>query len=251
MSAEHRRKVKVRLENISKYFGSLQVLDNISFEVAEGEFLSLVGPSGCGKTTLLRIISGLESSSSVLIDDVPVSPMKHNIGFVFQEDSLLPWRNVWGNVAFGLELHNKLDPEIEKAVKNILEVIPGLKGFESYYPHQLSGGMRQRVAIARALAIDPDLLVMDEPFGNVDLQTRSIMQEELVNLHLKVGKTVIFVTHNVEEAVLLSDRIIVLTKRPARIKTEVSVDLPRPRKRFDSSFLKLRENIVNSMMEEV
>jgi len=244
---------KVTVDNASKSFtsngGTLPVLDKVSFNVYEEEFLCVVGPSGCGKTTLLRLIAGLEtpSSGSVNMDGEPPNPFKVKIGFVFQEESIFPWRNVWDNIRFGLEVKGDYTPEtVEKLVRLV-----GLVGFEKYYPHQISGGMRKRTAIARALAVDPSILLMDEPFGDLDAQTRWIMHKELLAIHEKLRKTTVFVTHNVEEAVYLGDRVAVLSRRPATIKQIIPVELEKPRNKLSEQFIKYREMIIGFLREEV
>ncbi|MGC8936097.1 MAG: ABC transporter ATP-binding protein [Candidatus Methanomethylicaceae archaeon] len=249
-------KKAIVLDSVSKRYefgsSSLQVIDNLTFDVNENEFVCVVGPSGCGKTTLLRIISGLEppSSGSVLVGDFPPDPKKQKFGVIFQEDSLLPWRTVLGNVKFGLELQGHEVHERDKIAKEYLELV-GLQGFENYYPHQISGGMKKRVAIARALAIDPDLILMDEPFADLDAQTRSLMQRELLKIWFKLSKTVLFITHNVEEAVFLAQRVVILTKRPSRVKQIISIDLPYPRARLSPAFISYRERILTAFHEEL
>ncbi len=244
-------RVKVRVDRVCKEFkvagGVLRVLDEVSFEVFDGEFLCIVGPSGCGKTTLLKIMSGLDAPSSgrVDIEGRPPDPAKVRIGFVFQEESLLPWRDLRGNLSFGLEVKG-----LRRPIDELLKMV-GLEGFERYYPHQLSGGMKQRASIARALAIDPELILMDEPFANLDAQTRSVLQQQLLEIWQKVGKTVVFVTHNVEEAVYLADRVLVLTARPAKVKEVVEVPYPRPRDKFSPELLGLRKRIIDSIREEL
>lgn len=246
----------ILLESVSKKYevgsGSLDVINGLTFEVDENEFLCIVGPSGCGKTTLLRIISGLEppSSGRVLVFGIPPDPGRQKFGVIFQEDSLLPWRTVIGNVKFGLELLGYDGIESEKVAKTYLELV-GLQGFENYYPHQISGGMKKRVAIARALAINPDLILMDEPFADLDAQTRSLMQRELLNIWSKLKKTVLFITHNVEEAVFLAQRVVVLTKRPSKVKQIINIDLPYPRARLSPSFISYRERILTAFHEEL
>lgn len=244
---------KVVVEELSKFYTVngilLHVLDKLTFNVYEGEFLCIVGPSGCGKTTLLKIIAGLEKASSGIVKlngEVP-NPTKTRIGFVFQEDALFPWRNVWDNVKFGLEIRGEYDPKI---VENFIK-LTGLQGFEKYYPYQLSGGMRKRVDIARALAANPSILLMDEPFSYLDAQTRWIMHKELFLIHEKLKKTTIFVTHNIEEAVFFADRIIVLSKGPARIKEVIPIQLEKPRNKLSNQFIKYREKIIELIREEV
>jgi len=252
-AATKRKKVKIQVKNVTKRFGDLLVLDNVSFSVYENEFLCICGPTGCGKTTLLNIIAGLlpaTDSTPILIDGEPINPQKHNISFVFQEPSCLPWRNVRGNIKFGLDIKKAvlkqgiLENEIEERVRRIINLV-GLDEFKEYYPHQISGGMKQRVAIAQAFVTDPDLLLMDEPFGYLDVQTRYYMEKEVLRIWEKLKRTVIFVTHNIEEAVYLAERIVVLTELPARVKAIIPIDLPRPRDYTDPEFVKIRRNITN------
>jgi len=220
---------KIELRALAKAFADLQVLSDISLSFEQGRFVSLLGPSGCGKTTLLRIIGGLDTADSgeVLIDGRRISAPGRNRGFVFQKDNLLPWRTVRENVVFGPELAHA--SKGERASTSALIKLVGLQGFENYYPRQLSGGMRQRVNLARALAINPDVLLMDEPFSALDAQTREIMQTELLRIWESGRKTVLFVTHQIDEAVYLSDFIVVLGRRPGRVQKLIRIDLPRPR----------------------
>jgi NitT/TauT family transport system ATP-binding protein len=221
---------KLSLNRLGKRFGDLEVLRDIDASIRPGEFISLVGPSGCGKTTLLRIIAGLEPASSgeVLLDGRPVRAPARDRGFVFQNDNLLPWRDVFANAFIGHELAGRAGAAESSRVRDLLRLV-GLGGFERYFPRQLSGGMRQRVNLARALAIDPDILLMDEPFSALDAQTREIMQTELLRIWETGRKTVMFVTHQIDEAVFLSDRVLVLARRPGRVQENVAVTLPRPR----------------------
>lgn len=241
--------VTVDVKNVSKRYGDLEVLSDINFQVNSAEFFVVVGPSGCGKTTLLKIIAGLDTPSSgvVLINGKPPDLKAQRIGFVFQEDSLFPWRTVEENVRFSLEIRGL---PIEDKVKQMISLV-GLKGFEHFHPHQISGGMRKRAAIARALAVDPSLLLMDEPFGDLDAQTRWIMHKELWSIHEKLKKTTIFVTHNVEEAVYLGDRVMVLTKRPGTVKRIIPIKLQRPRDKLSREFINYREMIIQLLREEV
>jgi NitT/TauT family transport system ATP-binding protein len=221
---------KLAIRGLGKSFGDLQVLLGIDLAVQRGEFIALVGPSGCGKTTFLRIVAGLEAASvgQVLLDGRVVSAPGGDRGFVFQSDSLLPWRTVFANAIIGREIAGQVGPAERARTMELLKLV-GLEGFEHYHPRQLSGGMRQRVNLARALAIDPQILLMDEPFSSLDAQTREIMQTELLRIWEAGRKTVLFVTHQIDEAVYLSDRVLVFARRPGRINEIVNIDLPRPR----------------------
>jgi len=221
---------KLEISGLGKFFGDLEALRGISVGVDRGEFIAVVGPSGCGKTTFLRIVAGLEpaSSGSILLDGKPLSGPGSDRGFVFQNDSLLPWRTVLANALIGPEVAGTVGPVERKRTLDLLKLV-GLAGFEQYYPRQLSGGMRQRVNLARALAIDPQVLLMDEPFASLDAQTREIMQSELLRIWEEGRKTVLFVTHQIDEAVFLSDRVLVFARRPGRLQESVTIDLPRPR----------------------
>jgi NitT/TauT family transport system ATP-binding protein len=221
---------KLAVTRLNKSFGDLEALRGINLAVERGEFISVVGPSGCGKTTFLRIIAGLEQSTSgeVLLDGHVVRKPGNDRGFVFQNDSLLPWRTVLDNAIIGRELAGPVRPADRKQTMELLKLV-GLEGFEHYHPRQLSGGMRQRVNLARALAIDPEILLMDEPFAALDAQTREIMQTELLRIWERGQKTVLFVTHQIDEAVFLSDRVLVFARRPGRLQAEVKIPLPRPR----------------------
>jgi ABC-type nitrate/sulfonate/bicarbonate transport system ATPase subunit len=235
--------------------GTVTALERLSLEVREDEFVSIVGPSGCGKSTLLRIVAGLirPTAGEVALDGRPVEGPGADRGMVFQSYTLFPWLTVQGNVEFGLRLRGLAAEERRRIAQRHIELV-GLQGTESAYPKELSGGMQQRVAIARALANDPAILLMDEPFGALDAQTRSIMQELLLRVWEQTHKTVLFVTHDIEEAVLLSDRVYVMTARPGRIKAEVAVTLPRPREVgvIDTpGFIALRQQIHGLIREEI
>jgi NitT/TauT family transport system ATP-binding protein len=221
---------KLTTSGLTKKFGDLLALDNIKLAIEDGEFICIVGPSGCGKTTFLRIVAGLETASSgeVRIDSEVVKAPGIDRGFVFQSDNLLPWRNVLANALIGREVSGTVSAESRSRTIDLLKLV-GLGGFEEYFPRQLSGGMRQRVNLARALAIDPKVLLMDEPFAALDAQTREIMQTELIRIWEQGRKTVLFVTHQIDEAVFLSDRVFVFARRPGRIREIVKIDLPRPR----------------------
>src|SRR3954465_9238783 len=221
---------KVEISGLSKWFGELEALRQIDVAVEQGEFISVVGPSGCGKTTFLRIVAGLEPATAgpILLDGLQLRGPGGNRGFVFQNDSLLPWRTVLSNALIGPEVAGRVGAPERQRTLDLLKLV-GLGGFENYYPRQLSGGMRQRVNLARALAIDPEVLLMDEPFASLDAQTREIMQTELLRIWEQGRKTVLFVTHQIDEAVFLSDRVLVFARRPGRLQETVDVTLPRPR----------------------
>ena len=216
---------------------TVRALDDVSFTVDEGEFVCLVGPSGCGKTTLFRIIAGLTDATDgrVLLGDTPVTGPTTDMGVVFQQYHLFPWLTVEENVGFGLERSDRSPAEQERRIDEMLRLV-GLTEFRRSYPKSLSGGMKQRVAIARSLAVDPGLLLMDEPFGAVDAQTREMLQRELLDVWESTGKTVCFVTHDVAEAVTLADRVVVMAAEPGRVAEIVDVDVERPRGRGDSAF---------------
>src|ERR1700686_2990972 len=221
---------KLATRNLSKRFDALEALRDLNVEIDRGGFVSVVGPSGCGKTTFLRIVAGLEPASAgeVLLDGRAVRAPGGDRGFVFQTDSLLPWRTVLANAMIGREVAGQTGVPVRRRTLDLLNLV-GLEGFETYYPRQLSGGMRQRVNLARALAIDPEILLMDEPFSALDAQTREIMQTELMRIWDKGRKTALFVTHQIDEAVFLSDRVLVFARRPGRLQEEVKIALPRPR----------------------
>jgi len=219
----------IRIRDLVKAFGSLVAVDHVSLDIAPGEFFMIVGPSGCGKTTLLRILAGLETATSGTIEiDVPAGSNRPDNSMVFQGDSIFPWMTVWQNAAYGLRMRKVAQKTIKDVVGHYLDRT-GLTRFADYYPHQLSGGMRQRVAIARAFANDPQILLMDEPFSALDAQNKLLLQEELLHIWEEHKKTVVFITHSVDEAVLLGDRVLVMTAQPGRIKQFVPVGLARPR----------------------
>ncbi len=226
--------IKLEVRNVSKLFRSdareVDALKNVSFEVEAGSFLVIIGPSGCGKSSLLRIVGGLipPSQGEVLIDGKVVTGPGPDRSIVFQNFRLLPWRKVIGNVQLGLEINGTEKERREDLAKKYLELV-GLSGFENYYPVELSGGMQQRVGLARALVVNPDILLMDEPFGSVDAQTREQLQTELLKLWTQTGKTIIFITHDIDEAIYLGDTILVMSPRPGMVQDMVAVDLPKPR----------------------
>ena len=243
------------IENLTKKFPKdeteLVAIENFSLEVKDNEFVCLLGPSGCGKTTLLRIVAGLEtmSSGSVRIDGSDVTGPGSDRGMVFQEFALFPWRTVRRNVEFGLEI-KKVPKEERNAISDKYIQLVGLKGFENSHPFELSGGMKQRVGIARALANEPKVLLMDEPFGAVDAQTRNMMQKELLRIWKETKKTVLFVTHSVDEAVFLADRIVVMTSRPGTLKEVFEISWERPRDRAGVEFASLRKKILQELERE-
>ncbi len=223
--------MELKIKNVYKTFaskkGQLHVLDDINLTLKEEEFVALVGPSGCGKSTLLNITAGLLEPDRGSVSFADIEPeSKPSLSIVFQETGLFPWRNVYDNIAFGLEAGGVPKEQWEERIGHYLELV-GLRGFENSFPHQLSGGMRQRVGIARALVIHPDLLLMDEPFSALDAQTRTIMQEELVALWEKTRLTTLYVTHNIQEAVMLADRVVLLSRRPGKIRDILDITIPR------------------------
>jgi sulfonate transport system ATP-binding protein len=238
------RKTKIEVRNLTKRFGDLLVLDEISFNVGEGEFLSIVGPTGCGKTTFLNTLSKLIPSTAgdIFIDGEIADPKKHHLSFVFQEPTCLPWRTVRENVAYGMEVKHVPKVEMEKKLDQIMGMV-GLADCAGLYPNQVSASMLQRIAVARAFAVNPDLLLMDEPYGQLDVKLRYYLEDELVRLWEHLKSTVIFVTHNIEEAVYVSERILILSNKPAKIKAEVKVDLPRPRSLIDPRFVEIRKEV--------
>jgi len=249
---EVRRLSKIFFEQNDPRKPGLVALYDISLAIRKNEFVSLLGPSGCGKTTLIRIIAGLLAADrgEVLVNSQVVNSPGRDRCMVFQQFGLLPWRTVMSNVEFGLEIDGVPRDERRALAEKYLELV-GLKGFENYYPHQISGGMQQRVGIARALSKKPEILLMDEPFGAVDAQTREQLQEELLKIWAQTENTVVFVTHSIDEAIYLSDRVVVMQARPGRIKEEVTIDLPRPRWegdiKADPRFAQLRAHLRDSL----
>ena len=236
---------KLIIEDLSHFFGSLCVMEKLNLAVDAGEFLAIVGPSGCGKSTLLRIMAGLvkPNEGRVIIDDVEVTGPNPRHNMVFQDHALYPWRTVFQNVSLGLEIQKQHPAAIREKVESLLSLV-GLERFPSYYPHQLSGGMRQRAALARALAVEPDVLFLDEPFGALDAMTRLVLQNELLKLWLDSGKTVVLVTHDVEEALFLADRIVVMSALPGRVRDIFHVTEPRPRDRGSAALAPVKRAIL-------
>jgi len=244
---------KLEIRDLSQSFPRedgtrLQVLEKVSLTVQDKEFVCILGSSGCGKTTLLRLIAGLDTaeSGSILLDGEEMNGTNPKVGMVFQEYSLFPWRTVIDNIAFGLEMQGMGKAERYEVADHYLSLV-NLAQFRNSFPSELSGGMRQRVAVARALALDPVLLLMDEPFGALDAQTRNMLQTELLGIWEKTKKTVIFITHSVDEAVYLSDRIVVLTPRPGRICQVFPIAIQRPRDRTDAEFARVRREVLDLM----
>ena len=226
---------------------TLIALKDFSIEIEQGEFLAVVGPSGCGKSTFLNVVAGLTfpSSGEVKVMGKPVTGPETDRAVVFQDYALMPWRTTEQNVRFGLELQRRLDSSTKDLVQHYIKMV-GLEGFEKAYPRELSGGMRQRVGLARALVTEPRLLLMDEPFAAVDAMTREVMQDELARIVSETGQAIVFITHGVDEAITLADRIAVVTNRPGRIREILKVDIPRPRSRSSRSlpeFQSLRDHI--------
>jgi len=223
---------KIVVDHASKLFleGTVVAFRNVELGVSSNEVLCIVGPSGCGKTTLLRCIGGLlaPSSGQVLIDGQTVSSPRPGVAIVFQHFGLLPWKTVVDNVAFGLKIAGMSRQQLAERVEHYISLV-GLAGFENHYPYQLSGGMQQRVGLARALATHPEILLMDEPFASVDAQTREVLQEELLRLHERERKTMVFITHSIDEALVLGDRVAVMATRPGRVKEVLAVNFARPR----------------------
>src|SRR3569833_1150499 len=235
--------------------GPVRALQNFDIDIQEGEFLSIVGPSGCGKSTFLNVLLGLirPDSGDVRMQGAPSAGPSTNRAMVFQEFGLLPWRTVKANVELGLELKGLGSAERARVSGPLIEMV-GLAGFAGHFPHELSGGMKQRVGLARALATDPDVLLMDEPFAALDAQTRDLMQVELLRIWQQAKKTVLFVTHQIDAAIYLSDRVMVMTKRPGRAKKILPIDLPRPRDyemRVTPEFNELKLEIWNELKDEI
>jgi NitT/TauT family transport system ATP-binding protein len=248
-------KVVLSIKNLHKSFkkddSELVAIEDFNLDIENGEFVCVLGPSGCGKTTLLRIIAGLEKPTrgTILLNNKKITEPGSDRGMVFQEFGLFPWRTVRKNIEFGLEIRNVPKEERKKISDKFIDLV-GLKGFETSHPYELSGGMKQRVGIARALANDPAILLMDEPFGALDAQTRNLMQKELLRIWSETKKTVVFITHSVDEAVFVADRVVVMSARPGQIRYIFDVKWPRPRDRASVEFASLRKKVLAELEKE-
>jgi NitT/TauT family transport system ATP-binding protein len=245
---------RIRISDAGKRYDALQVFRDVNIEVGERETLAIIGPSGCGKTTLLRCIDGLIplTEGQIRVEGETVAAPRAGVAMVFQHFGLFPWKTVFDNVAYGLKLAGASRAELRDKVPHYIKLV-GLAGFEGYYPYQISGGMQQRCGLARALSIEPRVLLMDEPFGAVDAQTREILQFELLRIWESRPTTMVFVTHSIDEAVLMGDRIMVLKGRPSSVHEIVTVDLPHPRDRttlLSPRFAELREHVWGTLMAE-
>ena len=239
---------KVEVKNLCKSFGQLEVLRDLNFEVGNGEFLCVVGPTGCGKSTFLNMLTCLlePTTGEILLDGVRADPRKHNIAFVFQEPSAFPWLTVEQNIRFGVSVKDKNRKAVDERVNTIIELM-GLQKSRHCYPHELSVSTEQKIAIGRAFAMNPDLLLMDEPYGQMDIKTRFYLENEVIKLWKTLGSTVLFITHNVEEAVYLAERVLILSQKPAGVKEIVTVDLPRPRNISDPEFIQIRDHVTEQI----
>lgn len=237
---------RVEVKNLTKKFGDLLVLDDISFNVNKGEFLCIVGPTGCGKTTFLNSLTKLYdlTAGEILVNGESVDPKKHNISYIFQEYSAMPWLSVEDNIRFGLDIKGVPKQEAQENVEEMLDIV-GLTKFRKQYPHQLSASMLQRVSIARAFATKPELLLMDEPYGQLDIELRFKLEDELIKLWERLGTTVLFITHNIEEAVYLGQNIMVLTNKPTKVKTVIPDRMPHPRDVTAPEFVELRNHVTD------
>jgi NitT/TauT family transport system ATP-binding protein len=240
------------LKGIFKKFNDFLALENVNFDVSDGEFVCLLGPSGCGKTTILRLAAGLDSPTGgeIFLDGKKIVGTNKDCGFVFQEYALFPWRTAKDNIEFGPQVKGCHKEDCERISRHYIDLV-GLRGFENHFPHELSGGMKQRVGIARAYANKPKLLLMDEPFGALDAQTRNIMQAELLRIWEKEHISVLFVTHSVDEAVYIADRVVVMSARPGTVKEIFDIKLPRPRVRTGPEANTIRDLILKSLGSEI
>jgi len=261
MMTDKKNGFKLEARNIEKVFKSRRdevvAIDDLDIQIKEGEFAVIVGPSGCGKSTFLYMLAGFEkpTSGELLLDNKPIVKPGRNRGFVFQDFALYPWKTVEGNIRMPLEIGDMADDEADAKVMEYIELV-GLEGFEKAYPNTLSGGMKQRVGLARALVYDPEVLLLDEPFGSLDAQTRKVMQQELIRIWQEVTshgskKTVLFITHSVIEAVYLADRIFIMSARPGHIKAIIDVPIKRPRSYTGEEFIEIRQQVLKHLEDEV
>ncbi|MBQ5383103.1 MAG: ABC transporter ATP-binding protein [Treponema sp.] len=234
----------IKIQNVNKSFDDIHVLNNFTLDIQPGSFVSLIGPSGCGKSTLLRIIGGLEKKfqGEVLLDGEKIKKAGSDRGFAFQGSNLFPWLTVYGNVAFGLKAR-KIYKEKKQDVSDIINLV-GLKGFENSYPHQISGGMQQRASLARALVGHPKVLLLDEPLGALDAFTRMNLQDEILRIKKENDMTMLMVTHDVDEAIYMSDKVVVMSARPSKVEAVIDIELPRPRARIQDAFAIYRNKIL-------
>lgn len=254
-----RNPTKIQIKDVSKAFttprGPIEALKDIQLDIHDGEFLVIVGASGCGKTTLLNLIAGFTrpSAGQILLDGQEIQGITPRCGMIFQQYALFPWKNVQQNVSFGLKMRGVPKKERREIAQRFIDLV-GLKGFEKSYPNSLSGGMKQRVSIARALANDPEVLLLDEPFAALDAMTRQILQEQLVRIYESQKKTIVFITHSIDEALLLSSRIVIMTARPGRVAQDIVNDLPYPRDpsvQLSERFVELKRVIWDKVQAEV
>lgn len=240
------RPVKVEVDHLTKYFGDLHVLDDVSFNIKKGEFVCVVGPTGCGKTTFLNLLTKIyePTTGTLKIDGELADPKKHNLAFVFQEPSAFPWLTVEENLRFGLKIKRLPKDVIDERVEKIIKLL-GLEEFRNVYPSSLSTSTEQRVIIGRAFAMEPDLLLMDEPYGQMDIKLRFYLEDEVLRLWREIGTTVVFITHNIEEAVYLSEKVLILSNKPATIKEELINNLPYPRDITSKEFIDMRRHITD------
>ncbi len=239
---------KVEVRDLCKNFGDLEVLKNCNFNVKTGEFICVVGPTGCGKTTFLNTLTCLipPSSGEILINGERADPKKHNLSFVFQEPSAMPWLTVEENIAFGMGVKKWPKARIKEQTEKIIALM-GLSKCRKQYPHELSVSTEQKVVIGRAFAMEPDLLLMDEPYGQMDIKTRFYLEDEVIRLWKELGSTVLFITHNVEEACYLADRVLILTNKPASVKEDLHLDMERPRDIASEEFIKVRSHVEDAI----
>lgn len=256
MQTHSKQPIKISVNNVTKTFGhgtgnAVTAIDGFNLEIRDGELISLLGPSGCGKSTFLYLIGGFEkiTEGEILLDGVPITGPGSNRGVVFQEYVLFPWQTVARNIEYGLRLNNTPKEQRVARVKELVRMI-GLEGFEDVYPFTLSGGMQQRVSIARAMAYDPDVMLMDEPFGALDAQTRNKMLVDLIGIHGKTHKTILFVTHSVEEAVMISDRVCLFSSRPSKVKEIIEIEIEHPRSVTDDRFVTYQKRLIDGLAEK-